>query len=90
MTFYAGLTDSVADASTGATVTAFYSYQKNGVQFGTCTFAGGGQAGEQSGVFYSASDTVFNAGDILTIIAPAARDATLSGIGTTLAGYRAI
>lgn len=88
VTFYAGLTDSRAQADVGATSTAVYSYRKNGTQFATLTFAAGGQAGPQSGTFAAAADAAFAVGDVLTIIAPALRDATLSGVGATLSGYR--
>ncbi len=82
------LSDSFANASTGATNTAVYSIRKNGVQFGTVTFAGGGQAGPQAGTFAAPADTTFAAGDILTMGAPTPRDPTLSTVGITLTAYR--
>nr|DAH82764.1 MAG TPA: hypothetical protein [Caudoviricetes sp.] len=88
VTFYAGLSDSRANSDVGATLNSVYSYRKNGIQFATLTFAAGGQAGPQSGTFASVADTVFAAGDVLTMYAPATRDQTLSGIGATLSGYR--
>ena len=88
MTIYSGMVDSYANANVGATSTAVYSIKKNGTQFATITFASGGQAGTQSGVFACAADIAFAAGDILTIVAPNPRDATLSTIGITLTGYR--
>ena len=88
MTFYAALSDSFAKATVGATLSAVYSIRKNGAEFATATFAADGQAGAQSATFACASDAVFAAGDILTIVAPAVRDATMSGIGITLTAYR--
>ena len=88
VTFYAGLPGSQAQASTGATATAVYHFYKNGTAFATLTFAAGGSGGPQTGTFASAADTVFNAGDILTAIAPSARDATLANIAWDLSGYR--
>lgn len=88
MTIFAGMTDSYAKAATGATLSAVYSIQKNGTQFGAITFAAAGQGGAQSGAFACASNAVFAAGDILTLVAPTPRDATLSTIGITITGYR--
>lgn len=87
-TFYAGLASSFAHASTGATLAAVYSIKKNGTQFATLTFAAAGQGGAQLGSFVCASNTTLSPGDILTIVAPNPRDATLSTIGITLTGYR--
>lgn len=84
VSFYAGLSDSKAKAEIAATASSFYSYQKNGTQFATLTFG----AASSTGVWVSASDTVFAAGDVLTVIAPATRDATLSGVAATLSGFR--
>jgi hypothetical protein len=88
MTVYAGMIDSYANASTGATLSAVYSLKKNGTQFASITFAAAGQAGAQSGTFVCAADTTFAAGDILTIVAPNPRDGTLSTVGITLTAYR--
>lgn len=84
VTFYAGLTDSRAKAEVAADASAVYSYRKNGTQFATLTFG----AASATGAFASATDTVFAPNDVLTIIAPSPRDATLSGVGATLSGYR--
>jgi hypothetical protein len=88
MTFYAGLVDSFANAGIGATNAAVYSIEKNGVQFGTVSFAAGGGAGPQAGTFAAPADITFAAGDILTIVAPSPRDPTLSTVGITLTAYR--
>ncbi len=79
-TFLTGLAASTAVALVAATADAFYSYRKNGVEFARCTFL----AGQTAGVFSCASDTTFSRGDVLTVIAPASRDPTLSGITQTI------
>jgi hypothetical protein len=84
VTFYAGLVQSQARAGIAATATSVFSLQKNGVQFGTVTFAASGTAG----TFAAASDTSFAAGDIFSVVAPNPRDNTLSGISLTVAGFR--
>lgn len=84
VTFYAGLTDSYAKAEVASTGTVFYSFQKNDVEFGRLTFS----PGNPVGVFTCASNTAFAAGDKFTMIAPAVRDATLSGVGGNIIGYR--
>lgn len=84
VTFYAGLGDSYAKAEVASTGTVFYSLQKNDVEFGRLTFT----AGDPLGVFTCATNTVFGAGDKYTMIAPASRDATLSGVGGNIIGYR--
>lgn len=88
MTIFASMADSYAKAGVGATATAVYSVRKNGTEFATITFAAGGQAGAQSGMFACAASVGFAPGDILSIVAPNPRDATLSGIGITVTGYR--
>lgn len=88
VSFMSGLSQSAANAEVGATVTSVYSFKKNGVEFATLTFAGGGQGGTQNGVFVCATTTSFGISDILTIWAPATKDVTLSGVGGNLIGYR--
>jgi hypothetical protein len=84
VTFRAGLTDSAAGAEVAATAEAVFSITKNGTQFATLTFA----AASATGVFACAADTAFTTGDILRVIAPSPRDATLSGVAATFIGYR--
>lgn len=88
VSFAAGLSQSSANAEVGATSTAVYSFRKNGTEFATLTFAAGGQAGTQNGTFACATTTTFGAGDIFTMYAPAVRDATLSGVGGNIVGFR--
>lgn len=84
VTFRADMVDSVAGAEVAATADAVFSLTKNGAQFATLTFA----AGSASGVIACAADTAFAPGDVLRVIAPNPRDATLSGVAATFIGYR--
>lgn len=84
MTFNAGMSDSFGHADVAATASAVYSIRKNNVQFATCTFA----IGANIATFICVSTTVFAAGDILTVIAPNPRDATLATVAITLTAYR--
>lgn len=85
VTFPAGLTNSRATADVAATgASAVWSIRKNNVQFGTMTFA----TGASTATFAAATATGFVAGDILTLVAPNPRNATLSGIAGVLAGNR--
>lgn len=86
--FDVGLLASAANAEVGATATSVYTFKKNGVQFATLTFAAGGSGGSQLGVFDCPVKTLFGSGDVFTMYAPAAQDATLSGVGGNLIGYR--
>lgn len=83
-TFLAGLADSIARAEVAATSSAVFSLTKNGAQFATLTFG----AASATGVFACASDAAFARADILRMIAPNPRDATLSGVAGTLVGSR--
>lgn len=84
VTFRASLSESKGRADVAAAADAVFSLRKNGVQFATMTFA----LGASSATFVCASDTAFAADDILTIIAPTPRDATLAGVAATIVGYR--
>lgn len=84
VTFYAGLSDSRASAEVASTGTVFFSFRKNGVEFGRLTFS----PGNPSGVFTCPTQTTFAAGDKYTMIAPVSQDTTLSGVGGNLVGYR--
>lgn len=84
VTFPANLEDSQAGAEVAATSEAVFSITKNGVEFATLTFP----AGNSTGVFACATDTTFESGDVLRVIAPTPRDATLSGVAATLVGFR--
>jgi hypothetical protein len=82
--FYTGLVDSRASAQVAATASTVFSLKKNGVEFGTLTFG----IGATTGVFAAAADTSFSAGDILTVVAPNPRDATLADLSITVTGFR--
>lgn len=84
VTFPVGLAESQAGAEVEAEAEAVFSITKNGIEFATLTFA----TGSAIGVFACASDTSFGDGDVLRVIAPIPRDATLSGVAATLVGYR--
>lgn len=84
VTFPANLEDSQAGAEVAATADAVFSITKNGVEFATLTFP----AASAEGVFDCDSDTTFESGDVLRVIAPTPRDATLSGVAATLVGFR--
>lgn len=84
VTFYVGLTTSYATAEVASTGTVFFSFQKNNVEFGRLTFS----PGNVVGVFTCPTQTTFGVGDKYTMIAPAIRDETLSGVGGNLVGYR--
>lgn len=73
-----------ASAVTSATASAVFSIQKNDVQVGTITFGIGGD----TGTIASAGEVTFEEGDILTILAPDPRDATLADVTINLAGTR--
>jgi len=69
-------------AEVAATASATFTLTKNGVSFGTATFAAAGTVP----TFTVASDTDFAVGDILRIMPPGTQDATLSGVCITLNG----
>ena len=69
-------------ASVAATAQTDFDIQKNGSSFGTMRFAAAGTVAS----FISANGATFDIGDIISVIAPASVDATLSGIGFILAG----
>lgn len=84
VTFRVGMVDSQAGAKVAATASAVFILRKNSTQFATLTFG----AGSATGVFACPTATTFGSGDVLRVIAPNPRDATLSGIAATFIGYR--
>jgi len=82
VTFPAGLQGSYGTAGTAATTLATFAIQKNGSTVATMAFA----AGATSASFAMTSATSVAGGDVLTIIAPAAPDATLANLAWTLSG----
>jgi hypothetical protein len=82
VTFPAGLSGSRGTAGVAATANAIFTVQKNGAAVGMMTFA----AAATSATFTMAAATIFDAGDVLTLVAPAAPDATLADLAWTFAG----
>jgi hypothetical protein len=78
----AGMTGSQGTAAIAATGTAIFRIQKNGADVGTMVFA----ASATVATFSMSSATVCNAGDVLTIVAPATSDATLGNLAWTIMG----
>ena len=70
-------------SETNATASTVFTFKKNGVSFGTATFASSGNTAT-----YSITATAFAAGDVLSITAPASADATLADISLTLHATR--
>lgn len=82
--FLSGMALSRGVAATAATAAVSFSLRKNGIEFATMNFA----ASATSATFTCATTTDFAAGDILTFVAPATPDDTLSDIGFAFAGLR--
>jgi hypothetical protein len=78
----AGLSGSRGTAATAATASTTFNVQKNGANVGTMVFAPSAAAA----TFTMTSATLFNAGDVLTVIAPAIPDATLANLAWTIMG----
>jgi hypothetical protein len=81
-TLPAGLSGSRGTAATAATASTIFNIQKNGANVGTMVFAPSAAVA----TFTMSSATVFNAGDVLTVIAPALPDATLADLAWTIMG----
>jgi hypothetical protein len=77
-----GLLGSRGSAATVATAMTTFNIQKNSTNVGTMVFA----PSADTATFTMNSATVFNAGDVLTIVAPAAPDATLANLAWTIMG----
>lgn len=84
VSYISGLSGSYCKSLIAATASSTFSMQKNGLQFGTFNFA----IGATTATFTMASDTIFNAGDTLKIVAPGTQDATLADISLNLTGLR--
>src|SRR6266404_972249 len=81
-TLPAGLSGSRGTASTVATAMTTFAIQKNGAAVGNMSFLGSAT----TAAFTMSSATVFNAGDVLTVVAPATPDATLANLAWTFLG----
>ena len=82
VTLPVGLSGSRGTASTAATATTTFNIQKNGANVGTMVFAPSAAAA----TFTMNPATLFNAGDVLTVIAPSTPDATLANLAWTITG----
>jgi hypothetical protein len=81
---FAGSTCAPSDVA--ATASAVFSIKKNGTTVGSATYAASGTVATFTSVGGAAVS--FAVGDVLTVVAPASQDATLSGIALVLAGSR--
>jgi hypothetical protein len=82
VTLPAALSGSRGTAATAAAASTTFNIQKNGASVGTMVFAPSAVAA----TFTMTSATLFNAGDVLTVIAPATSDATLANLAWTIMG----
>jgi len=81
-TLPAGLAGSRGTAATAATATTTFIIRKNSTNVGTMVFA----PAATTATFTMSSATSFSAGDVLTLVAPAAPDATLANLAWTFMG----
>jgi hypothetical protein len=78
----AGLSGSRGTAATAATASTTFNIQKNGANVGTMVFAPSAAAA----TFTMNSAILFNAGDVLSLVAPSAPDATVANLAWTIMG----
>ena len=87
--FAGNFAGSQGSTKTAATATATFIVNKNGSQVGTIVWAGGSPASFTPTFSTTSGAAVsFSAGDVLTIVGPAAADATLANWSVTLVGTR--
>lgn len=84
-TFPASFTGSYGSASVAATASTDFDIQNNGVSVGTMNFAAAATTATFSG-----AGSVFDPGEVLSVVAPATPDATLANVGFNLHGTRSI
>ncbi|MBV9828538.1 MAG: hypothetical protein JO001_23160 [Alphaproteobacteria bacterium] len=82
VTFPAGLGGSYGSAGTAASAAASFAIAKNGTSIGTMSFA----ASALTASFAMGATVSLAGGDVLTVVAPAAPDATLANLAWTLVG----
>lgn len=85
VTFPENMGDSKIMADVAATDTTVLSLKKDGAEFAVATFNAGSSSGLFNGVL-----TVFDAGEVLTIVCPSSPDATLANIGWCLVASRIV
>lgn len=78
--FFANFAPSTATIGTNPTGTITFIINKNGTQVGTVSIPPTGVA------TFSSSGTVFNTGDVLTVVAPSTIDATAENVSILLSG----
>lgn len=85
VTFQADFAGSYAIAEAESTDVVVFDIRKNNTSCGSITFSI-----SSTGAFASVNNSVvsFTAGDVLSIVAPAEEDTTITGIGIVLAGTR--
>jgi hypothetical protein len=82
VTVPAGLSGSRGTAAVAATATTTFNIQKNGTNIGAMVFA----PSTAAATFTMTSATLFSAGDVIAVIAPATPDATLANLAWTIMG----
>jgi hypothetical protein len=82
VTVPAGFSGSRGSAATVAAAVTTFNIQKNSMSVGTMVFA----ASANTTTFTMNSATTFNAGDVLSVVAPAIPDATLANLAWTFVG----
>ena len=81
--FPANLAGSRFISTVAAAAEAIFTLRKNGVTFGTITFAAGGTVATSTG-----PKTTVTSADMLTLVAPGTADADLANIAWSILGYR--
>jgi hypothetical protein len=79
----AGLSGSQGAAAIAASAVTTFKIQKNSTNVGTMVFA----ASATAATFTMSAATTFDAGDVLTMVAPATPDATLADLAWTITGF---
>jgi hypothetical protein len=82
VSFASGLPGSQGRAGIAATASTSFAIQRNGTSVGAMVFA----PSATTATFSLGSATVFNAGDVLTVVAPPTPDATLANLAWTFVG----
>jgi hypothetical protein len=84
VTYAQNLAPSQGCLQTATTLAIVITFYASGVQFGTMTFAAGGQVATFAGGSVS-----YPVGTVITVVTPASIDATASNLGFTLSGQKA-
>ena len=84
VSFPAGMPGSQGVVGTAPAANAVFDLRRNAVSFGAMTFA----VAATTATFSVPGDTIFAAGDVLTVVAPTPQDGTLADLGFSFAGTR--